>query len=161
MSVKKKNIKLASFAAGCFWGVEETFRSLNGVVETAVGYMGGDYESPTYHDVCTGATGHAETVQIKYDPDIISYNELLAVFWNNHNPTTPNQQGPDIGTQYRSVIFYHDEEQKRLAINSKEKVQARYDRPVVTEIVPAPKFYQAEDYHQHYLAKRGRKTCRF
>jgi peptide-methionine (S)-S-oxide reductase len=158
---EEKKLKLASFAAGCFWGVEETFRCLNGVIETAVGYMGGDYENPTYEDVCTGGTGHAETVEVKYDPAVISYNELLAVFWNNHNPTTPNQQGPDIGSQYRSVIFYYDEEQKRLAINSKEKIQAKYDRPVVTEIVPAPKFYRAEDYHQQYLAKRGQKTCRF
>lgn len=156
-----KKLKIASFAAGCFWGVEETFRCLNGVIKTAVGYMGGDYENPTYEDVCTGGTGHAETVELKYDPSVISYNELLAVFWNNHNPTTPNQQGPDRGSQYRSVIFYYDDEQKRQAINSKEKIQAKYDRPVVTEILPAPKFYRAEDYHQQYLAKSGQKTCRF
>jgi peptide-methionine (S)-S-oxide reductase len=151
----------ASFAAGCFWGVEEAFRCLNGVISTSVGYMGGEYENPTYEDVCTGQTGHAETVEIVYDPSIISYNELLAVFWNNHDPTTPNRQGPDIGSQYRSVIFYHDEDQKRQAENSKEKVQTRLDREIVTQIVPATNFYRAEDYHQQYLAKRGRKSCRF
>jgi peptide-methionine (S)-S-oxide reductase len=153
--------EMASFAAGCFWGVEEAFRCLNGVISTSVGYMGGDYEKPTYEDVCTGQTGHAETVEIVYDPDIISYNELLAVFWNNHDPTTPNRQGPDIGSQYRSVIFYYNEQQKNLAMNSKEKVQSRLRQDIVTQIVPATQFYKAEDYHQQYLAKRGRKSCRF
>jgi len=118
---QNKEFKRASFAAGCFWGVEEAFRCLNGVVSTMVGYMGGDFEKPTYEDVCTGKTGHAETVEIVYDPSLISYNELLAVFWNNHDPTTPNRQGPDVGSQYRSLIFYYDDEQKELALKSKEK----------------------------------------
>lgn len=157
VSSKKK----ASFAAGCFWGVEEAFRSLKGVISTTVGYMGGEFENPTYEDVCTGRTGHAETVEVVYDPSVISYNELLAVFWNNHDPTTPDRQGPDIGSQYRSVIFYYDDEQKELAEASKEKVQSRFTRDIVTQIVPAATFYEAEDYHQQYLAKRGRKTCRF
>ncbi len=156
-----KELKRASFAAGCFWGVEEAFRCLNGVVSTTVGYMGGDFENPTYEDVCTGKTGHAETVEVVYDPSLISYNELLAVFWNNHDPTTPNRQGPDVGSQYRSVIFYYDDEQKRLAISSREKVQGRLNRDIVTQIVPATTFHRAEDYHQQYLAKRGQKTCRF
>ncbi|MGV8144224.1 MAG: peptide-methionine (S)-S-oxide reductase MsrA [Methanothermobacter sp.] len=151
----------ASFAAGCFWGVEETFRCLNGVVSTSVGYMGGEFENPTYEDVCTGRTGHAETVEVVYDPSIISYDELLTVFWKNHDPTTQNRQGPDIGSQYRSVIFYYNEEQKNMANQSKKKIQNRFDREVVTQIVPATEFYMAEDYHQQYLAKRGRKSCRF
>lgn len=151
----------ASFAAGCFWGVEETFRCLNGVVSTSVGYMGGEFENPTYEDVCTGRTGHAETVEVVYDPSIISYDELLTVFWKNHDPTTQNRQGPDIGSQYRSVIFYYNEEQKNMANQSKKKIQNRFDREVVTQIVRATEFYMAEDYHQQYLAKRGRKSCRF
>jgi peptide-methionine (S)-S-oxide reductase len=158
---KNGKTEKASFAAGCFWGVEEAFRCLNGVISTSVGYMGGEYENPTYEDVCTGGTGHAETVEIIYDPSIISYNELLAVFWNNHDPTTPERQGPDIGSQYRSVIFYYNNQQKRQAINSREKVQSRFRQDIVTQIVPATKFYKAEDYHQQYLAKRGRKSCRF
>lgn len=156
----KKN-RRASFAAGCFWGVEEAFRNLNGVISTTVGYMGGDFENPTYEDVCRGGTGHAETVEVVYDPSIISYNELLAVFWNNHDPTTPDRQGPDVGSQYRSVIFYYDDEEKKLALAFKEEVQKRFSRDIVTEIVPATTFYRAEDYHQQYLAKRGRKSCRF
>lgn len=151
----------ASFAAGCFWGVEETFRCLKGVISTSVGYMGGEFENPTYEDVCTGRTGHAETVEVVYDPSIISYDELLTVFWKNHDPTTQNRQGPDIGSQYRSVIFYYSEEQKNMANQSKKKIQNRFDREVVTQIVPATEFYMAEDYHQQYLAKRGRKRCRF
>ena len=151
----------ASFAAGCFWGVEETFRCLKGVISTSVGYMGGEFENPTYEDVCTGRTGHAETVEVVYDPSIISYDELLTVFWKNHDPTTQNRQGPDIGSQYRSVIFYYNEEQKNMANQSKKKIQNRFDREVVTQIVPATEFYMAEDYHQQYLAKRGRKRCRF
>ena len=151
----------ASFAAGCFWGVEETFRCLNGVVSTSVGYMGGEFENPTYEDVCTGRTGHAETVEVVYDPSIISYDELLTVFWKNHDPTTQDRQGPDIGSQYRSVIFYHSEEQKNMANQSKKEIQNSFNREVVTQIVPATEFYMAEDYHQQYLAKRGRKSCRF
>lgn len=156
-----ENTRRASFAAGCFWGVEEAFRNLNGVLSTTVGYMGGDFENPTYEDVCRGGTGHAETVEVVYDPSAISYNELLAVFWNNHDPTTPDRQGPDVGSQYRSVIFYYDDEEKRLALASKEEVQKRFPMDIVTEIVPATTFYRAEDYHQQYLAKRGRKSCRF
>ena len=158
---QSKELEKASFAAGCFWGVEEAFRCLNGVASTKVGYMGGDFKNPTYEDVCTGETGHAETVEVVYDPSLISYNELLAVFWNNHDPTTTDRQGPDIGSQYRSVIFYHDEQQKQLATESKDKVQKRFDRDIVTQIILATTFYMAEDYHQQYLAKRGRKTCGF
>jgi len=158
---KNGKTETASFAAGCFWGVEEAFRCLDGVIYTAVGYMGGEFENPTYEDVCTGATGHAETVEIVYDPHVLSYNELLAVFWNNHDPTTPNRQGPDVGSQYRSVIFYYNEEQKKQAENSKKQVQSRFRQDIVTQITPATKFFKAEDYHQQYLAKRGRKSCRF
>ncbi len=157
MGIKEK----ASFAAGCFWGVEETFRCLEGVISTSVGYMGGEFENPTYEDVCTGQTGHAETVEVIYNPSQISYDELLDVFWNNHDPTTSNRQGPDIGSQYRSVIFYYNEEQKKLAISSMEKIQSRFGEDIVTQIVPATTFYKAEDYHQQYLSKRGRKSCRF
>lgn len=150
--------ELASFAAGCFWGVEEAFRELKGVISTSVGYMGGHTENPTYGDVCSGSTGHAETVQITYDPSVISYQKLLDIFWNKHDPTTVNRQGPDIGSQYRLIIFYYTSEQEKLAIQSKEKLDAsgRYKNPVVTEIIPAPKFYPAEDYHQQYLKKGGR-----
>ena len=151
----------ASFAAGCFWGVEATFRDLKGVVSTSVGYMGGSTEDRTYGDVCSGSTGHAETVQIIYDPSKISYEKLLETFWNKHDPTTENRQGPDVGSQYRSIIFYYNEEQKKLASESRKKLEAsgKYNRPIVTEIIPAPKFYPAEDYHQQYLEKRGRKFC--
>lgn len=158
---QSKELKKASFAAGCFWGVEEAFRNLKGVKSTTVGYMGGDFKNPTYEDVCTGETGHAETLEVVYDPSVISYNELLAVFWNNHDPTTTDRQGPDIGSQYRSVIFYYDDQQKQQATESKDKVQKRFNRDIVTQIVPATAFYMAEDYHQQYLAKRGRKTCGF
>jgi peptide-methionine (S)-S-oxide reductase len=158
-----ENQEKANFAAGCFWGVEETFRKLKGVISTSVGYMGGNLDNPTYEDVCTGRTGHAEAVEILFDPRLISYQQLLKVFWENHDPTTLNRQGPDIGEQYRSVIFYHNEEQKRLAQASKEKLQksGRYRNDIVTQIVPATTFYKAEDYHQQYLAKRGLRSCRF
>ncbi len=154
-------MRKATFGAGCFWGVEETFRHVPGVVNTAVGYSGGTLENPTYEDVCTDRTGHAEVVQVEYDPARVRYEQLLDVFWNAHDPTTPNRQGPDVGTQYRSVIFYHDDEQKAAATASKEKLQAsgRFRRPVVTEIVPAAPFYRAEEYHQRYLDKRGRSHC--
>ncbi|MDP9381676.1 MAG: peptide-methionine (S)-S-oxide reductase MsrA [Chloroflexota bacterium] len=154
-------LQLATFAAGCFWGVEETFRQLNGVRGTAVGYIGGSLPNPTYRDVCTDTTGHAEAVQVEYDPSQVSYNELLQVFWDNHNPTTLNRQGPDIGTQYRSAIFYHTPEQERLALESKAALErsGRWKRPIVTEIVPASTFYKAEEYHQQYLAKRGLSHC--
>lgn len=161
--VEENKLETASFAAGCFWHVEETFRCLKGVESTSVGYMGGDFENPTYHDVCTGRTGHAETVEVIYDPLKISYNELLDVFWELHDPTTLNRQGPDLGSQYRSVIFYHNEEQRELAHASKEKLQksGKYKEKIVTQIVPAQKFYLAEEYHQQYVAKSGRKSCRF
>ena len=155
--------EIASFAAGCFWGVEEAFRCINGVISTTVGYMGGVTDNPTYNDVCSGTTGHAETVEVTFDPKIISYGDLLNVFWQKHDPTTLNRQGPDIGDQYRSVIFYYNNNQKKLAESSKEKLQesGKYDREIVTQIIPAPKFNPAEDYHQQYLMKRGKKSCRF
>ena len=154
-------METASFGAGCFWGVEATFRQTPGVVSTAVGYMGGTLENPTYQDVCTDKTGHAEVVQIAYDPSKLSYNDLLRVFWENHDPTTLNCQGPDVGTQYRSVIFYHTPEQQALATASKENLErARtFKRPIVTEIVPASRFWRAEEYHQQYLEKRGLAQC--
>lgn len=152
---------LATFGAGCFWGVEEIFRKLPGVIETAVGYMGGTLKNPCYEDVCTDKTGHAEVVQIQYDPKKISYEKLLDVFWNNHNPTTRNQQGPDIGTQYRSVIFYHTPQQKAVAEQSKIALgkSGKWRSPIVTEITPAATFYRAEDYHQKYMMKRGIEAC--
>jgi len=155
-------MKKAMFGAGCFWGVEETFRKVKGVVETAVGYSGGTMETPTYEDVCTDKTGHAEVVEIVYDPSLVSYEELLDIFWNSHNPTTPNRQGPDIGTQYRSVIFFHGAEQEATAHASKERLQqsGKYGKEIVTEIIPALKFYRAEEYHQRYLEKRGQGSCR-
>jgi len=152
----------ATFAAGCFWGVEAAFRRVEGVLSTNVGYMGGTLKNPTYQDVCTDRTGHAEVVEVEYDPMKVSYDELLNVFWANHDPTTLNRQGPDIGTQYRSVIFFHTPEQEAAAKSSKERLQAsgKYKRPVVTEIVPAADFWQAEEYHQQYLEKRGLAHCR-
>jgi peptide-methionine (S)-S-oxide reductase len=151
----------ATFGAGCFWGVEATFRQTAGVTSTSVGYMGGSLENPTYRDVCTDQTGHAEVVEVVYDPAKVSYNELLGVFWDAHDPTTLNRQGPDVGTQYRSAIFYHTPEQEAAARASKEQVQrsGRYPRDIVTEITPASAFYRAEDYHQQYLEKRGLAHC--
>lgn len=151
----------ATFGAGCFWGVEAAYRQIPGVVSTAVGYLGGTLENPTYYDVCSGRTGHAEVVEVTYDPDRVTYDDLLTVFWENHDPTTLNRQGPDVGTQYRSAIFYQDEAQKERAISSKEEREksGRYRRPIVTEITPATKFYMAEDYHQQYLEKRGLSSC--
>ena len=153
---------VATFGAGCFWGVEETFRQLHGVKDTAVGYMGGKLEHPSYEDVCRGNSNHVEVVQVAYDPAEISYDKLLQVFWDNHNPTTLNRQGPDVGTQYRSVIFFHTPEQKTLAEKSKLALaqSGRFNSPIVTEIVPAEKFYRAEEYHQRYLAKQGKSACR-
>ena len=155
-------MEMATFAAGCFWGVEETFRQTKGVTATAVGYSGGTLENPTYEDVCTDRTGHAEAVQVEYDPAQVSYEKLLDIFWNNHDPTTPNRQGPDVGTQYRSVIFYHGPEQQAVAVASKEKLETsgKYQRPIVTAIVPATTFWRAEEYHQRYLEKRGMNSCR-
>jgi peptide-methionine (S)-S-oxide reductase len=151
----------ATFGAGCFWGVEETFRKIDGVTSAAVGYAGGRTENPTYEDVCSHETGHAEVVEIEFDPAKISYRELLEVFWSNHNPTTLNRQGPDVGDQYRSVIFYHSPEQRATAEASKEELEksGRFRRPIVTQIEPAPKFYRAEEYHQRYLEKRGLSHC--
>lgn len=153
--------KLATFGAGCFWGVEELFRTTPGVISTAVGYEGGAVERPTYEQVCTDKTGHAEVVQVEFDPAKVSYERLLELFWANHNPTTLNRQGPDIGTQYRSVIFYHDNEQRQAAEASKKAVDAsgKFKSPVVTTLEPAKTFWKAEDYHQQYLAKRGLSTC--
>ena len=151
----------ATFAAGCFWGVEATFRQLPGVTFTRVGYTGGNFENPTYKDVCTDRTGHAEAVEIEYDPSKISYEQLLDVFWENHDPTQVNRQGPDWGSQYRSAIFFHTPEQEIVAKASKDAVEksGRYRKPIATQIVPAAVFYQAEDYHQQYLEKRGLATC--
>ncbi len=151
----------ATFGAGCFWGVEEEFRKVPGVRETAVGYSGGTVENPTYEDVCTDRTGHAEVVEVDYDPEKTSYDTLLDVFWNGHNPTQLNRQGPDVGTQYRSVIFFHTPEQEAAARASKERLAAsgRFGRPIVTEISPAQPFWRAEEYHQKYLEKRGLGSC--
>lgn len=149
----------ATFGAGCFWGVEAMFRKIKGVTDTAVGYSGGNMKNPTYENVCTDTTNHAEVVQIDYDPKQVSYEQLLDVFWSNHDPTTMNRQGPDTGTQYRSVIFYHNEEQKKGAIASREKQQKKFKNKIVTEIFPAQPFYHAEEYHQRYLEKRGVFTC--
>ena len=151
----------ATFAAGCFWGVEATFRQLPGVTSTRVGYIGGDFENPTYQDVCSSRTGHAEAVEVVYDPAKVSYDKLLEIFWDNHDPTQLNRQGPDTGTQYRSAIFFHSSEQEAAAKASKAVLEKthRFNRPVVTQIVPAVKFYPAEDYHQQYLEKRGMATC--
>lgn len=151
----------ATFGAGCFWGIEAAFRSVPGVTATAVGYMGGKTTNPTYHDVCTDETGHAEVVEVSYDSARVSYEDLLHIFWTNHDPTTLNRQGPDIGRQYRSAIFYHSPEQHSAALASKEKLQAsgKFRRPLVTEITPAAEFYRAEEYHQQYLEKRGLASC--
>ena len=151
----------ATFGAGCFWGVEKTFRDAPGVTDTAVGYLGGSVENPTYENVCTGRTGHAEVVQLEFDPTKISYPDLLEIFWSNHDPTTMNRQGPDTGSQYRSAIFFHTPEQKAIAVESKRAADAggRFRDPVVTEITPASTFYRAEDYHQRYLEKRGLGSC--
>lgn len=153
----------ATFAAGCFWGVEEAFRQIKGVTSTTVGYTGGTTKNPSYKDVCTGTTGHAEAVEVEFDPAQVSYRELLAAFFQNHNPTTLNSQGPDFGTQYRSVIFFHDAEQEaaaREAIAALEK-SGIFKRPIVTEIKPAGPFYRAEEYHQQYLSKRGAASCHY
>jgi len=156
------NTEKATFAAGCFWGVEAEFRQIPGVVSTSVGYTGGHAENPTYKQVCTDRTGHAEAVEVVYDPSRVSYQHLLKVFWENHDPTTLNRQGPDIGSQYRSAVFYHTPEQQAVAVASKEELErgGLYRRPIVTEIVAAPEYYPAEDYHQQYLEKRGLATCR-
>jgi peptide-methionine (S)-S-oxide reductase len=152
---------IATFGAGCFWGVEAAFRRVAGVTGTAVGYAGGHLKNPTYRDVCSDTTGHAEVVQVEYDPNVASYDDLLNVFWENHDPTTLNRQGPDVGTQYRSVVFVHTPEQEAAARASKERLDksGRYRRPIVTRIEPAGDFWRAEEYHQQYLEKRGLATC--
>lgn len=156
-----KEYEKATFAAGCFWGVEALFKQVKGVLETTVGYTGGTTSNPTYRQVCTGITGHAEAVQIKYDPSVVSYEELLSIFWRMHDPTTPNRQGPDTGTQYRSAIFYHNEEQRKAAELSREKFDRSgvYTNRAVTQIVPASTFYAAEEYHQDYFEKQGGRAC--
>ena len=161
MPQKIKTLKTAAFAAGCFWGVEEAFRTTKGVKNTEVGYMGGKLKDPTYEAVCTDETGHAEAVKVEYDSKKISYKELLDVFWSCHDPTTKDRQGWDIGTQYRSVIFYYDKEQEKTAKKSKEELKksGKFKKFIVTEIVPASDFYRAEEYHQKYLMKKGAKVC--
>lgn len=151
----------ATFGAGCFWGVEAAFRQIPGVTATRVGYAGGTTANPSYREVCTDRTGHAEVVEVSYDPTHVRYEELLKVFWENHDPTQLNRQGPDHGSQYRSVIFFHDPEQEAAARESQERLAGtgRYRRPIVTQILPAPAFYEAEDYHQQYLEKRGLASC--
>jgi peptide-methionine (S)-S-oxide reductase len=151
--------KRATFGAGCFWGVEAAFRQLDGVTATRVGYAGGQLDNPTYEDVCSHTTGHAEVVEVAYDDEKVSYDDLLQVFWRKHDPTQLNRQGWDIGDQYRSVVFFHDEEQRAAAERSKQEEQAQYRKPIVTLIEPAPTFFEAEDYHQQYLEKRGRSSC--
>jgi peptide-methionine (S)-S-oxide reductase len=151
----------ATFAAGCFWGVEDVFRQIKGVTSTAVGYTGGAKLNPTYKDVCSGTTGHAEAVEIEFNPTEVSYLELLAAFWKSHDPTTLNRQGPDVGTQYRSAIFFHDAEQEASARDSKAILEKEgiFKRPIVTQILPAAPFYRAEDYHQQYFEKQGIRSC--
>lgn len=153
------SLEKATLGAGCFWGVEATFRRLAGVKATQVGYMGGTLKNPTYQDVCTDRTGHAEVLEVTFDPEVISYHDILNVFWDNHNPTTLNRQGPDVGTQYRSAIFYHSPEQEAAARASRDEAQKRFSRPIVTEIIPATEFWRAEEYHQQYLEKRGLSQC--
>jgi peptide-methionine (S)-S-oxide reductase len=149
----------ATFGAGCFWGVEAEFRRLQGVTATAAGYAGGGLDNPTYEQVCSNTTGHAEVVQVDFDPEVISYEELVDHFWRLHDPTQVNRQGPDIGTQYRSVIFTHDDEQAAVASASRERAQQSSSRPIATQIVPAAAFWPAEEYHQRYLEKKGLASC--
>lgn len=157
--MKMENSQFATFAAGCFWGVEEEFRTMPGVLKTTVGYTGGSLDNPTYKQVCTDRTGHAEAVLVEFDPSQITYEQLLNAFWELHDPTQKNRQGPDFGSQYRTAIFYHSDEQKALALASKARHQPHFAKPIVTEIVPAAHFWDAEEYHQQYLLKRGVKSC--
>ena len=157
----ENNLERATFAAGCFWGVEDAFLKMKGVKSTRVGYTGGNFPDPSYEDVCTDRTGHAEAIELEFDPNEISYKELLDFFWSIHNPTTKNRQGPDIGSQYRSTIFYHNPEQEKIARKSKQQLDDSnsFQNKIVTEIVPAATFYQAEDYHQKYYQKTGGGSC--
>ena len=159
--VEQKLLKKATFGAGCFWGVEKIFSKIPGVVSTAVGYLGGTTKGPTYEEVCTNRTGHAEVVEVTYDPATVSYEELLTTFWEYHDPTTPNRQGPDVGSQYRSVIFFYDQDQKKVADHSKKVLEEAkiFNGPVVTQILPATEFYRAEEYHQKYLQKNPGGYC--
>jgi len=159
--VRQVTLEKATFGAGCFWGVEAAFRTVKGVVSTQVGYSGGRTPAPTYEQVCSGRTGHAEAVEVTYDPTLVSYDDLLRVFWENHDPTTPNRQGPDVGEQYRSAIFFHTPGQEAAAKASVAILEAekRFRRPIVTQIVPAGPFHRAEEYHQQYLEKRGQASC--
>ena len=154
-------METATFGAGCFWGVEEAFRGVEGVTATAAGYVGGTLDKPTYRDVCSGSTGHAEVVQVEFDPARVSYAELLDLFWSIHDPTQLNRQGPDVGTQYRSAIFHNSAEQEKIATSSKEAIEksGRLGRPVVTEIKPVTTFWRAEEYHQQYIARGGPGAC--
>ena len=154
-------MKKATFGAGCFWGVESAFRAIPGVADVAVGYAGGNHPDPTYRDVCSGRTGHAEVVEVDYDPEKVSYETLLHTFFELHDPTTPNRQGPDVGTQYRSAIFTHDDDQQAeaTAVKTAQDASGRFHRPIVTEIAPASTFYRAEEYHQRYNEKNGRAGC--
>ena len=151
--------EIATFAAGCFWGVEAAFRGVAGVVDARVGYTGGALDNPSYEAVCTDTTGHAEAVEVRFDPNRVTYEQVLELFWSSHDPTTPNRQGPDVGTQYRSAIFFHDAGQERQARRSRSRAQLRTPRPIVTEVVPASTFWPAEEYHQRYLEKRGLAHC--
>jgi peptide-methionine (S)-S-oxide reductase len=159
--MNQNNIEMATFAAGCFWGVEEVYRQMKGVLSTRVGYTGGNFENPTYEDVCNNLTGHAEALEITFDNTIIEFKDLLRIFWKSHNPTTKDRQGPDVGNQYRSAIFYHSEQQRIVAELEREELNksGKYKNPIVTEIVPAGKFWPAEEYHQKYLMKRGLGSC--
>jgi len=158
---KTTTVEKATFAAGCFWGVEAAFRQIKGVVSTQVGYTGGRTSNPSYEDVCTDRTGHAEAVEVTYDPARVKYDDLLNVFWTNHDPTTANRQGPDVGEQYRSAIFFHSSTQEAAAKASRAHLEAahRFKKPIVTQILAAGPFYRAEDYHQQYLEKRGLSVC--
>jgi peptide-methionine (S)-S-oxide reductase len=161
MSTTAGTTRKATFGAGCFWGTEVAFRKVPGVVDATAGYSGGTLVNPSYEDVCSDKTGHAEVVEVEYDPTRVSYDQLLNVFWESHDPTTRNRQGPDVGTQYRSAIFYHDDEQRDAALASKAALDSsgRFRNPIVTEITPASTFYPAEEYHQRYLEKHGLASC--
>jgi peptide-methionine (S)-S-oxide reductase len=154
------NRQTAIFAAGCFWGVEADFRDIPGVLDAEAGYTGGITENPSYREVCTGRTEHAEAVRVTFDADAVSYDTLVDAFWDLHDPTQLNRQGPDVGTQYRSAVFYTDDAQRDTAQASKARAQTRFSRPIVTQILPATPFFRAEDYHQRYLEKQGLRTCR-